>query len=589
MTAVSLALACGLTLLSGWGCRDGQEGTPHGGKARGEEAGDSKTRHSPRTGSTGSSERPRHRDEVRGAGTFAFRPAPSGAQPERGGVAVLALLNDPDSLNPFTCTTREAHDVQDLIFPRLAHEQPDYDKGPPSFKPGLATSWKPAEDNLSLRFTLREAQWSDGRPITADDVLFSWQAANDPQVAWVSKSIVAEITRVEVHSPRDLTLHYTRHYAYQLMDACDMVIIPKHVFGKIPFDRWRTHGSWAEEAKVSGAPWRLTEVKPKQQIVLERNPHYWEPDKPYLERVVFRIIPSLDTLMTAFLTKDVDFIQAVVPEKVQAVLEDDDLLLYTFFSRAYGAIGWNNSRWPFDDARVRRAMTLAIDRENIVESLFYGYAKVPASYFISTLWAHDPSSEALAYDPDGAEDLLREAGFRRNADGKQEKDGKVLRFQLVTNAENDLRKQIIEYAKNDLEKIGVEVQLHTMDGNQFFTQLRAHDFDAGMHGMGNATKVDFKPVWHSAGAEGGFNLVNFRNQRVDELIDRARHMVDLEASRPLWHEVQKILREEQPETMIYEQVDRVGLHKRFVNVRMTALRSLDNVHEWWVPAADRLR
>ncbi len=530
--------------------------------------------------------RPLHPDEIRGEMTTAFKPAPAGATPVRGDTAVIALLSDIDSLNPFTSTSREAQEVQDLIFPRLMLEEADYYKGPPTFTPRIAESWEFGADGLSIRFKLRECEWSDGTPITGEDIRFSWEAARNPDVAWVSASIVDFIRDIEIHSPRDFTVHYTQESPYQLMDINDVQIVPKHVFGKVPFDRWQGH-DWREQSMVCGGPFRLEEYVPNQQIVLGRNPHYWEPGKPYLEKVVFRVVGDLRTQISALLAGDIDVMISVIPKDARRVLEAPHLQLYSYVTRTYGYIGWNCGHPLFSDRRVRRAMTHAIDRENIVESIFYGFAKVAAPQIISSMWASNKNIQPLPYDPDRAVELLEEAGWKRNAEGLFEKDGKPFRFTIFTNAGNEVRRQICVYAQSNLRDIGVDMQIQVMDFNQMSEQLKAHKFESYAGVWGVATKVDNKPIWHSSAANGRFNFVDYKDDRVDEIIDTARVMKDFEAAKKLWDEFQEILDRDQPYTMVYEPRGLVGIHRRFQNVKVTSLRQIENIHEWWVPKSEQ--
>jgi peptide/nickel transport system substrate-binding protein len=534
--------------------------------------------------------KPAHAREVRAGDdmpTSAWRKAPPGAKPERGDTAILTLLQDIEGLNPYTSSTADSHYVQEMLWPRLMEEQADYYAGPPSFTPYVAESWSPAADGLSIRFTLRDCTWSDGTPITGDDLRFSWEAARHPGVGWNSASIVDFIRDVEVHGPRDVTVHYTERYPYQLMDVNDVHILPKHVFGKIPFEQWQKHGSWEEQAKVSGSHWLLEKVVPNQEISFTRNPRYWEPGKPYLDRVVWKVQGNMETNLNALLAGDVDFMQSVLPKDADRVLADEDLLLYSYVTRNIGWIGWNTGKPPFDDVRVRRAMTHAIDRENIVESIFYGYAEVAAPVIIRSMWASCPEIEPLEFDPDAAEKLLDEAGWTRSGDGVRAKDGKPLSFILVTNAGNDVRKKISEYVQASLKDVGVAVEIKLLDFNQMTQQLKKHSFDAYVAGMSVATKVDGRPIFHSKAAEGQFNYVDFKNPRVDEIIDQARLMSDKEAAKPLWAEMQRIFHVEQPYTTLYEPRGLVSLHKRFRNVNVTALRPTHNLHEWWVPASEQ--
>lgn len=531
---------------------------------------------------------PRVGREVRGQITYAFKPAPDGAEPKEGGTFTFGILQDIDSFNPFLSSSVTASEVQDLIFPRLMSEEPDYYDGVPTFTPNIAASWTIADDNLSIRFTLRECTWSDGTPISSDDIRFSWQAAADGEVAWVSASIVDFIKDVEIHGPREFTVHYTKSQPYNIMDINDVQIVPKHTFGTVPFGKWRGFGGWAELAtKAAGGPWMLDKHDPGQSIVLKANPKYWDAPKPYLDRIDMQIFGNSDSMLLALLAGELDMMTGVMPRKAKRVLEEDHLELYTYVTRSYGYMGYNCKRWPFDDKRVRQAITYATNRRDLVESLFAGYAEVAAPNIIRSMWASKRDLKPYPYDPDKAEALLAEAGWSKNADGILEKDGKPFVFKLQTNSGNPVRKSICEAVQADLRKIGIKAEIQLTDFNQMSAQLKKHNFDAYVAGWYIATKVDYKPTFHSVSVNGRYNYVNYINDEVDELIDKGRVMnvadpaIRAEAQK-VWDRFQDILYEDQPYTMLYEPRGLVGLHKRFVNVRVTSLRALDNVHEWWI-------
>ena len=528
-----------------------------------------------------------HGDEIRGQITYAYRP-PKDKTPKRGGEVFAGLLEDIDSFNPYLSSSASASEVQDQIFPRLMFEQPDYYDGVPTFTPQIAESWTIAEDNLSIRFKLRDCTWSDGTPMSAEDVRFSWQTAKDPQVAWVGKSIVDFIKDVEVHGPREFTVHYTKPTPYNIMDINDTQIIPKHTFGQVPYAKWNGYPNWAELAtKACGGPWILDFHDPGQEIVLKPNPMYWDKGKPYLDRLVFKIFGNMGSMFNALEAGQLDIMNSVQPVKADRVLKDKDLFLYTYVARSYGYIGWNCKAWPFEDARVRRAMAHAINRPDMVEGLFYGYADVAAPFIIRSMWASDRSQKPYPFDPDKAEALLREAGWEKNEDGKFAKDGRVFTFELVTNSGNPIRKAICERVQADLRNIGVTVKIQLTDFNQLSEQLKKHRFQSNVGGWYIATKVDPKPTFHSSSVDGRYNYANYINPYVDELIDRGRVMnisdpaVRMEAL-GVWKAFQHCLHRDQPYTMVYEPRGLVGLSKKFVNVRVTSLRWLDNVHEWWI-------
>ena len=531
---------------------------------------------------------PREGSEVRGPITYAYKPVPDGVTPVEGGELSFGILQDIDSFNPFLSSSVTASEVQDLIFPRLMREEPDYYDGVPTFTPNIAESWTIADDNLSIRFKLRACVWSDGTPISSDDIRFSWEAAADADVAWVSASIVDFIKDVEVHSPREFTVHYTKAQPYNIMDINDVQIVPKHTFGTVPFGNWRGYGGWADLAtRASGGPWMLEKHDPGQTIVLGANPKYWDAPKPYLDRIVMRIFGDTNSMLVALLAGELDMMTGVEPRKAKRVLEEGHLELYTYITRSYGYMGYNCKRAPFDDKRVRQAFSYATNRRDLVESLFAGYADVAGPNIIRSMWASNHDLDPYPYDPEKAIALLEEAGWSRGADGTMEKEGKPFVFTLQTNSGNAVRKSICEAVQADLRRIGVKAEIQLTDFNQMSEQLKKHNFDAYVAGWYIATKVDYKPTFHSVSVNGRYNYVNYVNPRVDALIDKGRIMnvadpAIRKEAKALWDEFQEILYEDQPYTMLYEPRGLVGIHKRFANVRVTSLRALDNVHEWWV-------
>ena len=527
-------------------------------------------------------------DMVVGPVTYAYLKPEEGAEPKRGGTVRCALLQDIDSLNPFLSQSSSAHEVQEQIFPRLMNEEPNFYDGVPTFTPKIAESWEIAPDNLSIRFKLRDCNWSDGEPIKADDVRFAWQAAKSPDVAWVGASIVDFIDDIEIHNDREFTVKYTKPTPYNIMDINDVPIIPKHTFGTVPFGKWSGYPDWAKlSIKACGGAWVLEEHLPNQEIRLKPNPEYWDKGKPYLDGLTFVIFGNQESMLNALLAGDIDILSPVRPVKAARVLEDKKLYLFSCVDRSYGYAGWNCKRFPFDDVRVRRAMTLAINRQDIVEGEYYGYGEVAAPALIRALWASDPDIEPMPYDPSQAERLLTEAGWKKGADGILVKDGKRLAFKMMINTGNAQRKSIATRIQSDLAKIGAKVELEVVDYNQMSARLKQHDFESYVGGWNIATKVDPKPTFHSVSANGRYNFVNYTDPFVDSLIDRGRIMnisdpaIRKEAE-DVWKAFQQRLHYDQPYTMIVEIRKLTGVNKRLRNVRVSALKWLDNVASWWI-------
>jgi peptide/nickel transport system substrate-binding protein len=524
-------------------------------------------------------------DEVRSDAPWAhekdFRPE----DVRTGGQVVLAMLSDPDSLNPYLSTSAETDDVMRLVWPQLMVEHPDFAKGPPEFTPWLAESWEFSEDRSKLTFHLRkDAVWADGVPVTAKDVRFSLLAAKDKDVAWPGNSIKDHIRDAEVVDDKTVVLHYTEVYPYQLMDSNDGYILPEHVFGKTPFPEWKTKASWTKEAGVAGGPYRITDYVDQQRVVLEANPRYFRPGRPRIPSVVVRIIKDQDAIRDALLSGGIDVLHTARPLDVNRFRETGKFRFFRHASRGFGYAGWNCGRPPLDDREVRRALTHAINRTDLVESLFVGFAKVGVSPIIRSFWAHDPSLEPWPYDPDEARRLLDSRGWKVGGDGVRTKDGRRLSLTITTNSGNQLRVQACTKIQSYLQKVGVDMKIEMIDFNTWIERLRSHDIDAWFGGWFVATKVDEKPMWHSASrGRDGHNYADYSNPRVDELIDAARVMTDIEKQKPLWREFERIIHEDQPYTFVYEQQQLNFYRKEIRNVMSTASPGpYANIDEWWL-------
>src|SRR5262245_894707 len=200
------------------------------------------------------------------AGAFGCRrPAEEGARPagaetpRKGGAVAVGWTADIAGLNELIIPSSNANnDVLFHIFDHLIEEQPDFAEHPPTMAPQLARSWDWSTDRKTITFHLApEAVWSDGVPVTAEDVRFSWQAQVHPDVAWGDANAKQHIADVQVVDPHTARFVFSRAYAKQLQDANEGVVLPKHAWGKIPFSEWRKNGEWFRQNLVTCGPFRL--------------------------------------------------------------------------------------------------------------------------------------------------------------------------------------------------------------------------------------------------------------------------------------------------------------------------------------------
>jgi len=472
---------------------------------------------------------------------------------------VIGSISDVDSWNEYLSRQSFSGNLLRRIFLRLAEAQGNQNDQPQDYRPQLAESWRFGDGGLSLTFTLRDVGWSDGQPLTASDVRFTWLAQTSDDVPWAGAEAKERITDVEVLDPRRVRFHFDGRYPYQLEDAVEGGILPEHIFSKIPFEEWATH-DWSTQTVGSG-PFLLHEHQPGHQITLVRNPRYYEPGRPLLDRVVVRIVPDIGNLLTQVLAGEVDYLEGIPAHDAHRLAARLDVNVLTFDYPKFDYIGWNGSRPPFDDPELRRALTLAIDREALVDDLLYGYGRVSKGPLLSFWWSADSDLAPLPYDPEQARRILNSRGYRTvDAAGNAPSKGETLSFALITNTGNRLREDVLVKIQEQLSRIGVRVEVRAMEMRALRQKAASGEYDGYIGGWTFFGKVDLEPIFGSESLfPAGMNVVHYRSGQVDELFDELDRAQSWQAMKPTLDRIQQLIAHDQPYTFLYEP-KRVAVH-----------------------------
>jgi len=524
------------------------------------------------------------------SGREAPGPAAAAAEPSRGGTVVLGSISDMDSWNEYTSKQSFANYVLRRIFLALATGQGDGENGPESFEPLLAETWEHSADGRAITFHLRDATWSDGRKISAEDVRFTWLAQTSDAVPWANADVKSQITDVVVEDERTVTFRFDHAYAYALADAVAGGILPQHVFGQVPFDEWATH-DWSRYSIGSG-PFLLERHVAGQEIVLARNPMYFNPLRPLVDRVVVRIVPDVLNLVTQLQSGEIDFMTGVPPREAYRLAADSrsSVEVVPFKMSRYEYLGWNGQRPPFHDPLVRRAITLAIDRRALVEDLLYDFGEVSSGPVPSHSWGAAEDLEPWPYDPDQARAILGQRGFSTIAvDGTTVGTGPTLAFDLVTNTGNGLREDALVKIQDQLARIGVTVRVRSIEQRTLIQNVTGGDFDGYLGGWNFIGKVPLGALFGSDYAPPrGFNVVGYRVADVDESLERLDLASDWHEMKPLLDTIQRRIHEDQPYTFLFERDDIAAFGPRLRDVSIDdpddPLAALERV---WVASTDR--
>lgn len=493
---------------------------------------------------------------------------------------VIGVRGDVTSLNVYTAASAFDQEIADLLYPRLAYEEDDFGQGPPTFRPGVAGSWDSSPDGTRLTFHLDpRATWSDGRPITSSDVALSHRAASSPDVAWAGIDVKEFIKDVSMPDPRTVTYTFAREYPYELMDAVEGNLIPAQVFEGTPLRDWPKRAFL--EAPVTGGPFLLKRYERGALIELERNPAYFRAPLPRIDTVIFRVIPDEETLLNEVVSGGIDVMENVPPGAAARIQASPRLRLVRVPDLSYTFICWNTTRPLFSNPLVRRALTMAIDREAIIEGLLPGIGRPAAGPVLSFMWAHDPELLPLPFDPEAARHLLEQAGWRdRDGDGVLDRNGQPFRFDLETDQASGQRSAVARMVAAYLGKVGIEAVPRLFESGAFVGRHEAHRFDAFVGSWRESTKVDLKSNFHSASRESGYNYGGYSNPELDRLIDRARAERDTGTARSLWVAAQRVVARDQPYTFLFER-DRLHAVGRNLRLARVSPRSFyAGLEEW---------
>lgn len=505
-----------------------------------------------------------------------------GGTPVEGGTAAIAVLADFQAFNPVTNTHLTSDDViKHMLFTPLVQ----YDSALQPV-PWLAERWELTDSAVTFHLR-RDVAWHDGQPVTAEDVKFTFDLAKDSATASLLGSAYMNMVReATVVDPHTIRFSFVAPHA-QALDGFWWPPLPRHLLQNVAPAELSRHAF--NRSPVGSGPFKFVEWRPNQSVTFEANSQFPAAlgGRPNLDRVVFRVVPEATIMVTELINGTADLIgYTLLPDPAEQVRNQSGVELRHYPSREFTFFAWNNTRPLFADARVRRAMTLGIDRQRIIDGLLKGFA-VPSTGMIPAWSPMHTELEPLPYDPAQARQLLAQAGWRdTNGDTIAEKDGQTLRFVLTINSSNQLHRDIAQVVQQQLRQIGVDLQIRPQEFQSMLQVYKARNYDAVLANWSLDTfKVDPTPLFSCAQARvaNSANRTGYCNPRGDQLMERGLRTTDAAEAKGIWAEYSRLLQQDQPVTFLYWIEDMAGVGPRLRNVETDARSKIVNIRDWWIP------
>ena len=534
---------------------------------------------------------------------------------------IIREIADAEGLNPVTTNDASGMEIDTYIFETLNNIDPV------TFEPipYLASLPDVSDDHLSYTYHLKKnVTFSDGKPVTGEDVIFSMKATKNPLVDDAAlRNYYESVKSVELVNgdPYTVRINMSKPYWRAFYSNGFFAIMPKHILDpqnltdKMSWDDLNNFKTAAknpdfkkfadffnsQEATrdaryvIGTGPYKLLKWQTGQELTLVRNENYWDKahTPSYVNQIVFKTIQDNSASVVAAKNNEVDAMYVIVPQDFYVGLENPQkfhLLKSQPSEPTYNYIAYNENNPLFNDKRVRLALSYLVDRKDLIDKILYNDGVLIQSdvYYKFKKYLNS-DLPIIPFDPEKAKQLLSEAGWKdSDGDGILDKviDGKKVDFKFTYLIyPSPVRKQILLVVIDALKKVGIKAELQELEWSVYLDKTKKHEFDATLSAWTiPVTPPDPYQVWHSSQSEGeGSNYISFKNHQSDSLIELYRNEFDENKRIEILKQWQKLIYDEQPYTFLWSPKARYIYNDRFRDTRWYNKQPSPNYNEWWVP------
>jgi len=452
------------------------------------------------------------------------------SSPQKGGTFILAYPGDPISFNPDAKIDDFGYSIEQSLYNKLVTLDADY-----KVIPDLAKSWKVSDDGLTYTFELnRGVKWHDGKPFTSADVKWTLEAIiANKGVAYTNLKVIDKVETpddftvvVKLKEPSSPFISFLAWYG--------TFIMPKHIYEGTD---WLTNP--ANEKPIGTGPFKFVEWKKGDHVTLEANKDYFR-GSPYLDKIIYRMIPDSNTAVQALLNGEVDMSITRPPLSQLESLKKAGVKVDTFPAPSRYYLMFNLRRDPLKKLEVRQAIAMAINRKEFVEKALHGLGSEGWGFYTPAIdWAFDKTAKAPPFDTKKAEELLDQAGYKKGADGIR------LKLTLPYFTAGQDWTDMAQVIKANLAAIGIDVQLQGLEIAAWSQKVgQNHDFDLAL--LNGFQGPDPDNMRNRFGKDGSIQFMGYNNPEVDKALDEGAKATDLQKRAEAYHKIQQILARDLP-------------------------------------------
>ena len=503
-----------------------------------------------------------------------------------GGHLIFGVSGDAQTLNPILSHDSQSNYNITMIFNGVMQINPST-----AVPMGdLAKSFDISSDGLTYSFVLADGvKWQDGQAFSADDVKFTYGMMLNPD----SKSprytqLNTVVKSIDVQDATHFTVALKQPNAAFLSTGMGYGIIPQHILKDVQPPQLAQHGfsTGKKGVTIGTGPFVFEEWVQNDHITLSKNPTYWR-GVPPLDQWTFKVVPNQTVLTQQLKTGEVDY-GVIQPSDVETMQKQSSVTvqMYSTFSETFWCYQLDPAKSTvFQDKAVRQALLYALDREQIVNAVLFGYAAVAIGTIPPVSWAYNPDGITLKYPYDvaKAKSLLDQAGWVPGSDGIRAKNGQRLSFTLLSSTLNSSWQQYATVFQQSWKAIGVEAKPDLIEWSAFLTKIsQEKSFDMFFEGFGWGVDPDQSTWFASASYAGGLNRGKYSNPQVDKLLADALATTDQAKRKQIYTQIENIVMDDLPYVVTDFPKGIYGVNKRVHNYFPNAINTTFDAHQWWV-------